>query len=239
MASPPPLPGMLMFVLLSFLLSPLALAGEPQCERPWLSGPTTSAATQGCVSHWLGLVYGSDWSEESIEFDPELSLRGPESLSVRQLQEARARFRELNHAEPHFRLTRILEGIDHMLAMRIGFRDVIDGVMPASYRGTLMAVLSGQSLGEGDLVPHPGMLFSAGTYRVLRNAAYARHGRAFKSADLQDFFYGPEASLRFGDLKLSVSAAYADSLLTATDRDNVALIQRFEKKAKEQEARLE
>lgn len=67
--------------------------------------------------------------------------------------------------------------------------------------------------------------------RVLRNAIYARHGRTFKSEDLQSLFneypwYEP-------------SPAYSDSLLTATDKHNIALIKQVEENPKKTSLYLE
>ncbi len=77
----------------------------------------------------------------------------------------------------------------------------------------------------------------------LRNAPYARHGRTFKSPDLQSFFYDQEpAYLRLrdprglverGELGLfpqTVDPDYTDAALTPVDHANIAVIRRAEKR---------
>lgn len=64
--------------------------------------------------------------------------------------------------------------------------------------------------------------FSKPALRIWRNAVYARHGRTFKSEDLQALFneyawYKPDEE-------------YSDDELTDIDRANIKLIQEFERK---------
>lgn len=64
--------------------------------------------------------------------------------------------------------------------------------------------------------------FSKAALRIWRNAVYARHGRIFKSEDLQALFneyawYTPDEN-------------YSDDKLTDIDRANIELIQEFEEK---------
>ncbi len=56
--------------------------------------------------------------------------------------------------------------------------------------------------------------------RLMRNAVYARHGRTFKSKDLQSLFNGY--------VWYRPNSKYSDGLLTETDRENISLIQEFE-----------
>ena len=56
--------------------------------------------------------------------------------------------------------------------------------------------------------------------RVLRNAVYARHGRTFKSLDLQSLW---ECYTWY-----KKNPSYSDSLLTKTDKYNIGLIQKYE-----------
>lgn len=60
--------------------------------------------------------------------------------------------------------------------------------------------------------------------RVLRNAIYARHGRTFKSEDLQSLFNEYPW--------YEANPAYSDSLLNATDKHNIALIKQVEENPK-------
>ncbi len=56
--------------------------------------------------------------------------------------------------------------------------------------------------------------------RLMRNAVYARHGRTFKSADLQSLW---ECYTWY-----SKNPEYSDALLTDADKYNIELIQKFE-----------
>lgn len=67
--------------------------------------------------------------------------------------------------------------------------------------------------------------------RVLRNAVYARHGRTFKSEDLQSLFNEYPW--------YEANPAYSDSLLTATDKHNIALIKQVEENPKKTALHLE
>ena len=66
-------------------------------------------------------------------------------------------------------------------------------------------------------------------------AVFARHGRAFASADLHDFFYGPEAVYRFRGMGIHLDAQYSDERLTPTDRANIERIRSYETRASESE----
>ena len=75
---------------------------------------------------------------------------------------------------------------------------------------------------ERPLLPADLEGFSKAALRIWRNAIYARHGRIFKSEDLQALFneyawYTPDEN-------------YSDDKLTDTDRANIKLIQEFEEK---------
>lgn len=64
--------------------------------------------------------------------------------------------------------------------------------------------------------------FDKAQLRLMRNAVYARHGRTFKSVDLQSLWncytwYKPNKN-------------YSDELLTEVDKYNIELIQKFESK---------
>ncbi len=85
-------------------------------------------------------------------------------------------------------------------------------------------VVSGSALVERDIQGLTGF-----DLRVLRNAVYARHGRVFDTPALQRYFesrpwYSPRRD-------------YSDSMLTANDRANAALIQSVEMKDRPQRTR--
>ena len=75
---------------------------------------------------------------------------------------------------------------------------------------------------ERSLLPSDLEGFSKPALRIWRNAVYARHGRTFKSEDLQALFneyawYKPDEN-------------YSDEKLTDIDKANIKLIQEFENK---------
>ncbi len=72
------------------------------------------------------------------------------------------------------------------------------------------------------LVPTDLEGFSKPALRIWRNAVYARHGRTFKSEDLQALFN--EYAWYKADEE------YGDDRLSDTDRANIRLIQEFERK---------
>lgn len=116
-----------------------------------------------------------------------------------------------------------------MLTERLGLREHM-GEVPISFEEPMKVVLEGRPLTVEALAPAPlGGSWSKETLRLLRNAAFARHGRPFKSGDLTDFFYGPLSSERFGRA-LKPDADYADSRLTEVDHANVALVREAELK---------
>jgi hypothetical protein len=73
----------------------------------------------------------------------------------------------------------------------------------------LVRILAGKRVSADELRG-----LSADEISILRNAPYARHGRPFKKAELQSFFYGKR--------KLVVNPAYSDKLLDAADQANIA-----------------
>jgi serine/threonine protein kinase len=79
-------------------------------------------------------------------------------------------------------------------------------------------VVSGNVISESDLAG-----LSAYQLQLLRNAVFARHGRLFKTPELQRYF----------DSKswYSPRAGYTDDELTSSDRSNVELIKAAEKRA--------
>lgn len=98
----------------------------------------------------------------------------------------------------------------------------LDGAPPVGadlddrFAGALESVRAGRAVGAGDLAG-----LDAGRLRILRNAAYARHGYRFRAADLRAFFGGTAW--------YAVDPAYDPGRLTAVDGDNVRSI-----KAREQ-----
>lgn len=83
-----------------------------------------------------------------------------------------------------------------------------------AYNGLKFSKL-GERLSEEDLEG-----LDKAQLRLMHNAVYARHGRVFKSADLQSLW---ECYAWY-----KKNPAYTDDLLTETDRHNIELIKRFE-----------
>ncbi|WP_315602520.1 YARHG domain-containing protein [Treponema socranskii] len=75
---------------------------------------------------------------------------------------------------------------------------------------------------ERPLIPADLEGFSKPALRIWRNAVYARHGRIFKSEDLQALFN------EYAWYKADKN--YTDAKLTDTDKANIKLISEFEKK---------
>ena len=75
---------------------------------------------------------------------------------------------------------------------------------------------------ERPLIPADLEGFSKPALRIWRNAVYARHGRTFKSEDLQALFN------EYAWYKADKN--YTDAKLTDTDKANIKLISEFEKK---------
>ena len=86
----------------------------------------------------------------------------------------------------------------------------------------LHGVLANRYLGEegeiGSLDCFPG----AGALRLVRNAVYARHGRAFSSEDLKQFYYSTHKAV------FTINPKYKDSLLTEVDKMNIEFVQGLE-----------
>lgn len=97
---------------------------------------------------------------------------------------------------------------------------LIDANTKVSIEPLLGKVLRGERLTAEALKP-----LAATSLTRLRNAAYARHGRPFKSAELRAFFYGARANKSATSLlPLTESAAFTDSMLDEADRANIKLV---------------
>ncbi len=233
-------------VLLLVLLPLTALAGDrpdadprwhPACESTWLDeAKDNPKMTVVCVDHWLIHVYSPGWTAEDLDFDP-YPQAGPDSVSYGDLKRTEAKLAracpwDSPDDDPGYsvpRCKRAREGLGYMLVERLGMQDHRAGI-PISFDEPLKAVLAGKPLTQEMLEPGGLGSWSEATLRLMRNAAFARHGRPFRSADLTDFFYGPLSSERFGRA-LRPDPEYVDSRLTDVDRANVALVQAAEAKA--------
>jgi len=219
-----------MFFLTLMLLNSAVVAGD--CEQQWVRQQFSLITTKACVGHWLKLVYDKDWTPEYLDRDTAADLIGPSSLTVADLKKVRSRFKKLSRGDSASKIGRILEGVGTMLENSTGFRDVsLDG-FAHDYAPVMEKVLSGKRLVAADLKHPAAAQFRAATLRFLRNAVYARHGRSFKGMDLQQFFYGADAKYRFGSRIPKKNLHFSAALLTTIDKSNVALLKKWEKKAR-------
>jgi hypothetical protein len=99
-------------------------------------------------------------------------------------------------------------GADFLRAAADSHFSLVDPVTNASFEPLLRAMLDGKRVAVADLKP-----LAAVTLWRLRNAPFARHGRPFKTVDLETFFYA--------QLKLVENAKYDDKLLDKNDQANV------------------
>lgn len=236
------------FLILALSLLPLtALAGDrpdadprwhPPCESAWLEeAEDNPKLTAVCVDHWLIHVYGVGWHADDLIFDPSGSA-GPQHLSYGDIKRAEAKLAEVcpwnsGVVDPGYevpRCKRAREGLGKMMTERLGLEEMT-GRYPVPFREPLKTVLAGEALTPEMLRPESlGGSWGQATLRLFRNAAFARHGRPFSSADLTDFFYGPLSSERFGHT-LKPDPDYADSRLTDVDQANVARVREAELEA--------
>lgn len=103
----------------------------------------------------------------------------------------------------------------------VGKEQIAKAVIPDDffdYDGLKFSAL-GSKLVSADLEK-----LSKAQLRLMRNAIYARHGRTFKSIDLQSLF---ECYAWY-----KKNSAYSDGLLTDVDKYNIGLIKMFEERIK-------
>ena len=105
-------------------------------------------------------------------------------------------------------------------AARLHF-DLVDPVTNESIEPQLDKALAGNKLVAAEV----GKLASVSLWK-LRNAPYARHGRPFKTADLQTFYYGDRGKdvAQTKLLPLKPNPKFTDALLDKTDDANVSVV---------------
>jgi YARHG domain-containing protein len=201
---------------------------------PFTDNPSLELSRK-CVSHWLMYMYGENWNEEDLTLDP-FGCKNP-NLQIR-IEDAQRMIDHLEKVckskdEGDWPCKRAKEGLGLLRDDRIGFHDSY-GEIRVSFKPLLETVLLGKPLTRKMLDNGMGG-WADTTLRKVRNAVFARHGRLFKSKDLQEFFYGPEWPDRWSGFpakpKLQHSG-YKDSLLTETDKANIKLLKEVEKRKK-------
>lgn len=205
-----------------------ASADAAWCEQSW--GKQVKASTQktmGCLTHFLTMAYGQAPDAEAMSLDPGYGHAIEVKLTSEMLEKMihhTAKACDLASAKIASVCNRGNELLVGMHRRRLGLFD--DPVM-ASIEPLLAKVLAGEALTPADLFEGQPMRWSPVMLWKLRNAAYARHGYAFKTADLHTFFY--KASKQAETKLLPLRPGNTKKVnLTATDRANVRLIKRFE-----------
>jgi hypothetical protein len=80
---------------------------------------------------------------------------------------------------------------------------------------------------EESITPYQYIFLTNRQLQVLRNAYYARHGYIFKNTELARMYEGfPDSN--FGNINYRENPDFTESMLTETDRANIAIIQRLE-----------
>jgi hypothetical protein len=129
---------------------------------------------------------------------------------------------KLTAAELHVMATKISqckscshlrEAHDYLMAAADSHFDLMDPWSHLSIDPVLTKMLAGKKIETREL-----MGVASVTLWRLRNAPYARHGRPFKSPDLQTFFYE-----KLGR-SLTPNPAFKDSMLDKIDEQNVATV---------------
>ena len=199
---------------------------ETRCERDWPRQTSASSdLTKRCAKYWAGVTELDDvW----LESDPDFCPGSMDAFEVRHIQQMRTHLQNTCPTEGEY---------EPVCTYAAGTLGICEGV--ASLRDQLLEkMLAGRGVTCEDLVTHPQSpvgetsRLQKSTLRILRNAAFARHGRSFKSGDLQDYFYGPGSGERFRGMQAPAKpkGQYNDRLLTTVDKRNVACIRRVEAK---------
>lgn len=224
---------------LAALTSPAQAAppSEAQCIGAWPKTAKPSAAmTEGCIDVLLTHAYFGKPDAEALSLDPspdsplEVKLLTPELQAIKAHIAACA---PKKGDEDDWRCTRVHEFVDGMISRKNAVSD--QGGLE-SLLSALNKVLKGEALTAEDLESEGYARFTPLGLWKLRNAAYARHGFAFKKADLNTFFYGERPMLEAMDaddyagiLPLS-KGEKAKVDLTPVDGANVRLIAKMEGK---------
>lgn len=180
---------------LAFAALPAAAAPatDAQCLQAWPQAKSPSKAqTEACIDLLLTHAYGGRKPDaEALTLDPAVDSPVEVALETSALQAIKAHIAgcaPMKGETEDWRCTRIHEYVDGMIARKHSTDDQggLESLAPA-----LAIVLKGEKLGRDDLEAEGLARFSPLGLWKLRNAAYARHGFAFKKPDLNTFFYGP------------------------------------------------
>ena len=225
------------------------------CERNWPAMRQPSAElSRTCARFWV-VHHGYGGRTDDFSLDPRPGGEAFTRLGARTLLAMAARVRAYCQMECVEADERAIELFETSASYHYRFDEVSPDapwLVPI-----FQALLAGRpletTLEEVDAPPEQTIdellaELSPLTLVRLRNAPYARHGRAFKSRDLQSFFYDDPPPLmqshfsvalpdrtRSGVFPLTVDPDYADAKLTAVDHANIAVIRSIEKRWAESE----
>lgn len=195
------------------------------CEKTWPARrEPPRSMTDRCLQYWL-FAYNYERPsslagvEDALSLDP--SPMGGARYEAARFRAMAAHVRAAFPGDSGWLVQRALEFFDKSAATYTSFFD-----MNLDVEAALNAILSGKKLSADLEAAMPTTLW------LLRNAAYARHGRKFKHPDLNHYFYGSfkrPAAVR-AVLPRKVNPKFKDSMLTAIDRANVRRIAAEEKK---------
>lgn len=190
----------------------------------------TADTTKTCAQFWIRYGYGEQWNQDDLEYDPiGCSIQN----GMYHLSDIRNMKKHLEKDCPKAksgvnicdRSIEIMNSCErHVLGLSYQY-----GEFRVDYNPIIKKALSGEIITTSDLqIPSylgVGILPDA-QLRIIRNAIFARHGRPFKSADLQDFFYGPDATERFKGMPIPPKGKsnYSDDNLTENDKANIQTI---------------
>lgn len=205
-----------------------------QCETVWPKAKTADKQqTWTCLTHFLTHAYGGPPTEESMTLDPGYGHPLEVELSTEDLDRMIAHVKAVCDPEAAPVESECHRGHEYFTGMRGRRLGLFEDVAVGSIEAPLRKVLAGEALTEADVfADNPDVALSPLSLWKLRNAAYARHGYAFKTPDLNAFFYGPRAAGETTLLPLKVKPEKKKAELSPTDAENVRLIKRLEAEAK-------
>jgi len=217
--------------------APASTAGNTRlCEMEWpAQDKPEPEVSLRCAAYWLRYGYGEEYKPEDLSLDP--ACGGPISTGYTAEQflrmQAHVRAAAKTKCDDVEKEPVACRAIGYFAMEADSHQNLMDPWRLQEIHPLLGKVLKGKPVSEADLAPASpkGQGWSAVTLWRLRNAVFARHGRAFTNPDLQRFFYGEyPPDLTKGLLPLKVDPAFNDARLTTVDRANIKLLKKHESK---------
>ena len=199
---------------------------ETKCERDWPRQTSASSdLTKRCAKYWAGVTELDDFQ---LDFDPINCSRSIDAFEVRHILQMQTHLENTCPKKGEYalvckRASETLRLCENNALLRDHFLEKL-----LAGRGVTCEVLVTSPQSPGGVNSR----LQKSTLRILRNAPFARHGRSFKSGDLQDYFYGPVSVELFRGMQAPAKpkGQYNDRLLTRVDKRNVACIRGVETK---------